>query len=97
MNPEVTLPVDYSLEEVKTGDYHFVESSDGARWAKPDVAHMAKRMQEAYEQRADKELIAKTKHYAQSVFAPERTAMIMRQRLEQLVTELQARGLLVTK
>jgi glycosyltransferase involved in cell wall biosynthesis len=97
MNPEVTLPVDYTLEEVKTGEYHFIESSDGARWAKPDTAHMAKRMQEAYEQRADKSRTAHIKHYAQSVFAPERTAMIMRQRLEQLAGELQARGLLVTK
>jgi hypothetical protein len=97
MNPEVTLPVDYTLEEVKTGDYHFIESGDGARWAKPDTAHMAKRMQEAYDHRADKALIAKTKHYAQSVFAPERTALIMRQRLEQLASVLQARGLLATK
>jgi len=53
-------------------------------------------MQEAYEQRADKALIAKTKHYAQSVFAPERTAVIMRQRLEQLIPQLQANGLLAT-
>jgi hypothetical protein len=58
---------------------------------------MAKRMQEAYDHRADKALIAKTKHYAQSVFAPERTALIMRQRLEQLASVLQARGLLATK
>jgi len=97
MNPEVTLPVDYTLEEVKTGEYHFIESGDGARWAKPDTAHMAKRMQEAYDHRADKVHTANTKHYAQSVFAPERTALIMRQRLEQLVSVLQARGLLVTK
>jgi hypothetical protein len=54
-------------------------------------------MQEAYEQRADKSRTAHIKHYAQSVFAPERTAMIMRQRLEQLVTELQAKGILDTK
>ena len=57
---------------------------------------MAKRMQEAYEQRADKTLIAKTKYYAQSVFAPERTAIILRQRLEQLIPQMQAKGLLVT-
>jgi hypothetical protein len=88
--------VDYTLEEVKTGDYHFIESSDGARWAKPDTAHMAKRMQEAYEQREDKTLIAKTKHYAQSVFAPERTAIILRQRLEQLIPQMQTKGLLAT-
>jgi hypothetical protein len=90
MHPEHTLPVEYDLVPVQTGDYHFIETSDVAMWANPRISHMAKRMQEAVTQQDSRKSLAARVHFAQSVFAPERTALLMRNRLAQLVPQLQA-------
>jgi len=90
MHPEHTLPVEYDLVAVQTGDYHFVETSDAAMWANPRISHLAKRMQEAFAQKDQRTAVAARIHFAQSVFAPERTALLMRNRLAQLVPQLQA-------
>ena len=92
MHPEHTLPVDYDLVPVKTGDYHFIETSDTAMWANPRINHLAQRMQEAVAQRDSRESLAARLHFAQSVFAPERTALLMRNRLGQLISQLQAQS-----
>ena len=86
----VTLPVEYDLVAVQTGDYHFVETSDAAMWANPRISHLAKRMQEAVARQDSRKSLAARVHFAQSVFAPERTALLMRNRLAQLVPQLQA-------
>ena len=94
MHPEHTLPVEYDLVAVQTGDYHFVETSDAAMWANPRISHLAKRMQEAFAQKDQRTAVAGRIHFAQSVFAPERTALLMRNRLAQLVPQLQAKGII---
>ncbi len=90
MHPEHTLPVEYDLVPVQTGDYHFIETSDAAMWANPRISHMAQRMQEAIARQDSRESLAARMHFAQSVFAPERTALLMRNRLAQLFAQLQA-------
>ena len=90
MHPEHTLPVEYDLVPVQTGDYHFIETSDAAMWANPRISHLAKRMQEAVARQDSRKSLAARVHFAQSVFAPERTALLMRNRLAQLVPQLQA-------
>jgi len=47
-------------------------------------------MQEAFAQKDQRTAVAERIHFAQSVFAPERTALLMRNRLAQLVPQLQA-------
>lgn len=95
MNPEVTYPVQYSLQTVQTGDYHFIESSDGAQWANPDIADMAKHMMTVFQRRSNRAFAKAIQAYAQSVFAPERTAMLLRNRLAQLLPALRAKGVLL--
>jgi len=94
MHPEHTLPVEYDLVAVQTGHYHFVKTSDAAMWANPRISHLTKRMQEAFAQKDQRTAVAARVHFAQSVFAPERTAPLMRNRLAQLVPQLQVKGVM---
>jgi glycosyltransferase involved in cell wall biosynthesis len=84
MNPEHTFPVNYDLVPAKKGEYHFIEDGDQAVWANVSIAHLGEQMQAALlaskQESFKKHLLA----YAQSVFAPERTALLMAKRLEWL-------------
>lgn len=82
MNPEVSFPVDYDLVPVKAGDYHFVETEDGAVWANPSVGHMASQMRAAMQFAKTAGAKERMIHYASSVFAPSRTALLMQERLD---------------
>jgi hypothetical protein len=82
MNPDISFPVDYELVPVKAGDYHFVETEDGAVWANPSIAHMASQMRAAIDFIKTPEAKEKITHYAASVFAPQRTAQLMLERLD---------------
>jgi glycosyltransferase involved in cell wall biosynthesis len=82
MNPDISFPVDYDLVPVKAGDYHFVETEDGAVWASPSIAHMASQMQAAIKFIHTTGAKEKIMHYASSVFAPQRTAQLMLERLD---------------
>jgi glycosyltransferase involved in cell wall biosynthesis len=82
MNPQISFPVDYELVPVKAGDYHFVENEDEAVWAKPSIAHMASQMRAAIEFIKTPNAKEQIAHYAASVFAPQRTAQLMLERLD---------------
>jgi glycosyltransferase involved in cell wall biosynthesis len=82
MNPQISFPVDYELVPVKAGDYYFVETEDQAVWANPSITHMASQMRAAREFAKDPNASEHITHYASSVFAPERTAQLMRARLD---------------
>ena len=89
MNPEHTFPVDFDLVPAKQGDYHFLEDADEAVWADISVHHLGEQMQAALlaskKPKFKKALLA----YAQSVFAPERTAMLMTDRLNMIKARMQ--------
>jgi glycosyltransferase involved in cell wall biosynthesis len=84
MNPQISFPVDYELVPVKAGDYHFVENEDGAVWAQPSISHMASQMRAAIEFIKTPNAKEQIAHYAASVFAPQRTAQLMLERLDAL-------------
>lgn len=94
MNPQVTFPVDYDLVPVKRGDYHFVEDEDGAQWASVSISHLASQMQAAMAASKDPQFKANLLAYAQQTFAPKRTGLLMRARLELIKTMLTQRGLI---
>ena len=94
MNPDHTFPVDYQLVPAKQGDYHFVENSDEAVWAEVSIAHLGTQMQAALDACGDRQFIANLMAYAKSVFASERTAGLMAQRLKTIQPELIKRGLM---
>jgi glycosyltransferase involved in cell wall biosynthesis len=81
MNPDVSFPVDFELAPVKAGDYHFVESEDGAVWANPSIDHMASQLRAAMHFAKKPEAKALIAQYAASVFSPQRTADLMLERL----------------
>ena len=92
MNPDHTFPVDYELVPAKKGEYHFIEDGDEAVWANVSIAHLGAQMQAALlaskQASFKKQLLA----YAHSVFAPERTALLMAERLEWIKAHLVARS-----
>jgi len=94
MNPQVTFPVDYDLVPVKRGDYHFIEDEDGAQWASVSISHLASQMQAAMAASKDPQFKSNLLAYAQQTFAPKRTGLLMRARLELIKTMLTQRGLI---
>jgi|GEM_PF-1468344 len=94
MNPDHTFPVDYELISAKKGDYHFVEDADQAVWADISITHLGTQMQAALVASKNQLFIANLLAYAKSVFAPERTAMLMAERLKIIKPDLVRRGLI---
>ena len=88
MEPSLTLPVNYELVSVSTGDYHFVESGDGAVWAEPSVGHLAEQMHEAKLFSKNAEKINALTSYANREFSVEKTAQLLKARLSQIQTQL---------
>jgi glycosyltransferase involved in cell wall biosynthesis len=82
MNPDHTFPVDYDLVPAKKGEYHFVEDGDEAVWANVSIDHLGAQMQAALAAGKQAKFRQNLLAYAQSVFAPQRTAMLMSERLE---------------
>ena len=88
MHPQLTLPVEYKLVQLKKGDYHFVEDSDDAVWAEPSIDDMAKQMQSAIDKSQDPAYKKTLMQYAQTTFDPARTGRLMKERLEQIQDQL---------
>jgi glycosyltransferase involved in cell wall biosynthesis len=88
MNPAVNFPVDYELVALKPGQYHFVNPGLQAHWAEPSIPHMASQMKAAMLKAKDPEFVNQTVNFATQMFAPLRTGLLMRERLEQVFPNL---------
>ena len=93
MSPDLTFPVSFELMPVKTGDYAFVETSDGATWAEPDVSDAAAQMKAARAKAKDKTYAARVKAYAEQQFSVKRVGDLMLERLRQIAAEKQIKPL----
>jgi len=87
MDPKLTLPVAYKMVDLKKGDYHFIEDSDGAQWAEPSINDLAKKMRQAVERSADSQYNKDIKAYAAKTFAPKRTGQMLAERLRFLKSQ----------
>lgn len=93
MNPDLTFPVSFELMPVKTGDYAFVETGDGAQWAEPDISDAAAQMKAARTKAKDKTYAAKVKAFAEQQFSVKRIGQLMQARLHDVA---EGRGLFKT-
>lgn len=87
MEPSLTFPVNYTLVPVIPGQYYFVEDGDAAQWANPDLSHLAAQLKAALAFSKHPNSAKKIRAYAQAVFAPERTADLMLERLNQIIRQ----------
>ena len=92
MNPELTFPVDYELVPAKAGDYHFIENEDEAVWAKISVKHLGEQMHAALAVCRKAPFQKSVVAYAKGMFAPRKTGLLMKERLEKVKAELIERG-----
>jgi len=92
MNPNLTFPVDYELIPAKAGDYHFIENDDEAVWANISVKHLGEQMKAALLVCRESKFKKNVQVFAQSFFTPEKTGMLMNERLEKVRLELLERG-----
>ena len=89
MAQDLSYPVDYTLVALNKGEYHFIEDSDQAVWAEPDVNHAALQMQKAFAQAQDKTLSANIKQFASQQFSAQGVGKLMLARLEKVFAGLQ--------
>lgn len=89
MANEISYPVDYTLVPLNKGEYHFIEDSDQAVWAEPNVSHAAKQMQQAYKDTKNAALSGKIKAYAAEQFSANRIGQLMISRLEKVYAQLE--------
>jgi hypothetical protein len=76
---------------MEVGDYHFVDTSDGAVWADPLISSMSDQMCAAVEMAGDRKYADKLKKYASSFFAPRRTGEHIQERFSELKNILKAK------
>jgi glycosyltransferase involved in cell wall biosynthesis len=87
MASELSYPVKFTLIPLKKGEYHFIEDTDQAVWAEPDIGHAAQQMQKAFRSAKNVTLAAKIKGYASEQFSAKRVGALMIERLQKIYAQ----------
>jgi glycosyltransferase involved in cell wall biosynthesis len=83
----LSYPVNFTLTPLGKGEYHFIEDSDQAVWADPDISHAAQQMQNAFRDTKNAALSAKIKDYASNQFSAKRIGTLMIERLQKIYAQ----------
>jgi glycosyltransferase involved in cell wall biosynthesis len=84
MHSDFSFPVDQEPVAVNDGDYHWIQPSDNAAWADPDVAHASQQMQRVFQIGVDEPRAAAVRKFALDQFSSKRAGQLINQRLEQI-------------
>jgi glycosyltransferase involved in cell wall biosynthesis len=80
----LSYPVDFTLERIPRDAYPFLELTDGAEWAEPDVEDAAQKMRDAYRDSKDESLSRDIKTFAANQFSVIGVGKNLRERLSQI-------------
>jgi glycosyltransferase involved in cell wall biosynthesis len=80
----LSYPVDYSLQRIPRDAYPFLELTDGAEWAEPDVEDAAQKMRDAFRDSKDDSLSRDIKTFAANQFSVIGVGKNLRERLSQI-------------
>lgn len=80
----LSYPVDYTLKNIPRDAYPFLELTDGAEWAEPDIEDAAEKMRDAYRDAKDDSLSRDIKTYAANQFSVIGVGKNLRERLSQI-------------
>jgi glycosyltransferase involved in cell wall biosynthesis len=80
----LSYPVDYTLQRIPRDAYPFLELTDGAEWAEPDIDDAAMKMQDAYRDSRDVTLSIDIKRFAANHFSVVGVGKNLRERLSQI-------------
>lgn len=78
------FPVQWRRTNLRPGDYPFVEPSDGAWWAEPDIADAATQMRAARLAAKNAAFVNSVQRFATHQFSPKRIGELMKRRLLQI-------------
>jgi glycosyltransferase involved in cell wall biosynthesis len=81
MFPELTFPVNYHIEKLNAGDYHFIEDDDYAIWAKADIKDAVKQLIKAKNKINDSMFSKSISDKAKSVFSIENISIVFKDSL----------------
>ena len=88
MANDLSYPVNFRLIPLGAGEYHFIEDTDQAVWADPDIEHAAQQMQKAYRDAKNIGLAGNIKDYAVAQFSAKRVGGLMLARLQKIYAQL---------
>jgi glycosyltransferase involved in cell wall biosynthesis len=80
----LSYPVDFTLQRIPRDAYPFLELTDGAEWAEPDVEDAAQKMRDAYRDSKDDSLSRDIKSFAANQFSVIGVGKNLRERLSQI-------------
>ena len=82
MESGLTYPVDYRLKPIPAKAYPFIEESDKAVWAEPNIEDAAAKMKEAFDDHRKKDLRFAIKNFAEKQFSVDAIGQKMSERLK---------------
>lgn len=84
MEKGLSYPVEYQLTPIPKGAYPFIDASDQAVWAEPDIQSAASLMKEAYQNHKTKDLSAAIRVFAKEKFSSDKIGQRMKMRLDEI-------------
>jgi glycosyltransferase involved in cell wall biosynthesis len=84
MEDGLSYPVDYRLKPIPAQAYPFIEESDKAVWAEPNIEDAASKMKAAFDDHNKKDLRFAIKNFAAKQFSVDVIGKMMRERLTKI-------------